>query len=68
MRTITPQRLDRFERRGDEWRIAARAVAIDWYREYPDTTDWALGPFGMGDGGRGGRAPDDPSYRWLELA
>ncbi len=64
----TGRYLDRFERRGDEWRISARSVAIDWYREYPDTTDWSLGPFGLGDGGRGGRMPADPSYSLLDLA
>jgi hypothetical protein len=26
--------LDRFERRGDEWRIARRLVVVDWFREY----------------------------------
>jgi hypothetical protein len=26
--------LDRFERRGDEWRIPRRLVVVDWFREY----------------------------------
>lgn len=60
--------LDRFERRGDEWRIIHRVVAIDWYRDFPDTMDWAVGPFGTGDVGRGGKKPEDRSYGWLGLA
>lgn len=59
--------LDRFERRDDEWRIAARVVVIDWYREYDDTLDWRIGPFGMGDGGRGRSRPQDKSYSWLGM-
>jgi ketosteroid isomerase-like protein len=59
--------LDKFERRGDEWRIAARVVAIDWFREYADTLDWTIGPFGFGDVDRGRAMPADKSYSWLGL-
>jgi len=59
--------LDRFERRGDEWRIAARLVMTDWFREYPDSADWAVGPFGMPDAARGKRRPEDESYGWLGM-
>jgi len=59
--------LDRFEKRGDEWRIAARVVTIDWFREYADAADWTIGPFGLGDGGRGAKKPEDKSYSWLGL-
>ncbi len=59
--------LDRFERRDDEWRIAERRVVIDWFREFPDSGDWKIGPFGTGDGARGGRQPNDESYAWLGL-
>lgn len=60
--------LDRFERRGDEWRIAERMVVHDWFRESADTGDWSKGPFGWPDLALGGAAPDDSSYSWLGLA
>ena len=60
--------LDRFERRDDEWRVAARVVTIDWFRDYPDSGDWAVGPFGLGDASRGVKKPGDKSYSWLGLA
>jgi hypothetical protein len=58
--------LDRFERRGDEWRIAERLVMTDWFREYPDSADWRKGLLGQRVD-CGGRYPDDPSYSLLEL-
>lgn len=58
--------LDNFERRGDEWRIAARTVMVDWFREYADSADWVKGPFGM-PMEPGGRFPDDPSYSLLSI-
>ncbi|HTZ71803.1 MAG TPA: nuclear transport factor 2 family protein [Acetobacteraceae bacterium] len=58
--------LDIFERRGDEWRIARRTVVTDWFRDYPDSADWARGPFGM-KVPPGGRHPDDESYALLTL-
>ncbi len=59
--------LDRFERRGSEWRIAARLVMTDWFREYPDSADWTAGPFGVVNADRGALAPEDKSYTWLGL-
>ena len=59
--------LDRFERRGDEWRIAERMVVHDWFRESPDTGDWSKGPFGWADLALGSAAPHDSSYTWLGL-
>jgi hypothetical protein len=59
--------MDQFERRGDEWRIAARLVAIDWYQEQAGTADWSQGPFGRPDMTTGRLAPDDQSYGWLGL-
>jgi hypothetical protein len=59
--------LDRFERRGDEWRVAERLVLHDWFRESPDTGDWAKGPFGFTGLALGGPAPEDKSYSWLGL-
>lgn len=58
--------LDVFERRGDEWRIARRMVVTDWFRDYPDSGDWEVGPFGM-KVPPGGRHPDDFSYSFLGL-
>ena len=59
--------LDRFEKRGDEWRIARRKVVVDWFREFPDAGDWNRGPQGQAGIARGGRFPDDGSYRLLDL-
>ena len=53
--------IDRFEQRGDEWRIAARLVLTDWFRHYPESADWSAGLLGM-QVAMGGRSPDDPSY------
>lgn len=57
--------VDRFERRGDEWRVAARVVVYDWMQP--------LGAASVEDeaarfGPRvpiGGRKPDDPWYGLL---
>src|SRR5580698_9856083 len=57
--------LDRFERRDDEWRIAARVVTIDWFREYDGVADWQAGPFGNVEASRGASRPHDKSYSWL---
>jgi hypothetical protein len=56
--------LDRFEKRNDEWRIARRVVVTDWFRDYPDSADWEVGPFGM-KVPPGGRHPDDLSYSFI---
>jgi hypothetical protein len=58
--------LDRFERRDDEWRIARRLVVVDWFRDYPDSADWTVGPFGT-PVEPGGRWPEDASYKLLRL-
>jgi hypothetical protein len=59
--------LDRFERRGEEWRIAERLVVHDWFRESAETGDWAKGPFGFTGLELGGRSPEDASSSWLGL-
>ncbi len=59
--------LDRFERRGDEWRIAARLVATDWFQEQAGTADWSKGPFGNPDMTTGVLGKGDKSYSWLGL-
>jgi hypothetical protein len=53
--------VDRFEKRSDEWRIASRVVIIDWFREYPDSGDFADKPLGL-DIKPGLRKPQDRSY------
>lgn len=58
--------LDRFEKRGDEWRIIRRLVLTDWFRQYPDSADWEAGLLGL-KVDMGGRYPDDPSYTRLNL-
>jgi ketosteroid isomerase-like protein len=58
--------IDKFEKRGDEWRIKERLVQTDWFREYPDSADWEAGMMGMPIE-LGGRKPDDPSYRLIRI-
>ncbi|NML05751.1 nuclear transport factor 2 family protein [Sphingomonas sp. G-3-2-10] len=38
--------LDRFERRGGEWRIAARTMLYDWLRNDGVSVDWSQGVLG----------------------
>lgn len=58
--------LDRFEKRGDEWRIIERLVLTDWFRQYPDSADWEAGLLGL-KADMGSRYPQDPSYTMLKL-
>jgi hypothetical protein len=56
--------VDRFEKRGDEWRIAARRVVYDWVRPLGIAT----GRDAEGSSVRrpsGQRYPDDPYYALL---
>jgi hypothetical protein len=58
--------LDKFERRGEEWRIINRRVVVDWFRDHAEAADWARGPLGHRiEFGR--RKPDDYSYSMLDL-
>ncbi|MCW1384489.1 nuclear transport factor 2 family protein [Novosphingobium sp. KCTC 2891] len=53
--------LDRFERRGGEWRIAHRGAVYDWSSTAPSTDMWdraAMPGFAFG-----ARGAADPSYR-----
>lgn len=53
--------IDRMEKRGREWRIAARTVTIDWRSDEANMGDWTTGlQFPAGK-----PYPDDPIYRWL---
>ncbi len=57
--------VDRFEKRGDEWRIGRRIVVTDWFREYEDSADWTKGMMGLVID-PGGKKPDDVSYALFE--
>jgi hypothetical protein len=59
--------LDKFERRNGEWRIAARTVTIDWFRQYSDAVDFAACPFGAIEPFRGRKGALDLSRKWLGL-
>jgi hypothetical protein len=44
--TFTGGRLiDRFERRGGEWKIAHRRTVFDWNRDVPSSEGWCIGLF-----------------------
>jgi hypothetical protein len=63
--TLTGGRLiDRFERRGDEWKIAHRRTILDWNRDMPSAEGWCLGLFDFSRPGalRGAKDSADPSY------
>ena len=59
--------LDQFEKRNDEWRIAERMVAHDWFNQNEGVGDWSVGPFGMTGLVRGVGGREDKSYGWLGL-
>jgi hypothetical protein len=63
--TFTGGRLmDRFERRGGEWKIAHRRTIFDWNRDTPSSEGWCLGYMNPAAPGfrRGRKDPQDPSY------
>lgn len=62
---VSGRYLDKFEKRGDEWRIAERTVVHDWFNETTEVGDWSAGPFGMSGLLRGGPLKDDPSGTWF---
>ena len=55
--------LDRFERRGDEWRLIDRNLVLDWFMNVPRGGDWSRPHFGHEIDGK--RMPDDFSCRFL---
>ena len=63
---IAGRYVDLMVRRGREWRILRRELAYDWYREYPDSGDWASNIFGVPI--RSNRAPGDISYEIIREA
>lgn len=63
--TLTGGRIvDRFEKRGGEWRIAHRKMTFDWNRDEPSSETWCLGLFKPGAPGMvmGVKGKDDLSY------
>lgn len=61
MEMVGGRYLDRFERRGEEWRIATRAVILDWQC----VTDAAEMAARLARANTGSRDTDDPSYAVL---
>jgi hypothetical protein len=39
--------LDRFEKRGPEWRIAQRTMLYDWFQDFGLAIDWSKGVMGL---------------------
>lgn len=59
---ISGRYLDRFEKRGDAWRISEKTILFEWYREYPDNGGDKEGPMGTKVTLKGEPAPNDRSY------
>ena len=53
--------LDRFEKRGGEWKIASRFYVMDWNQNQPSSDQRSEGL--LGGLNTGGRMPDDPYYK-----
>jgi len=65
--TMKGRYIDRFEKRGDEWRIIKRAVTCDLYEIAASTTDWNS-PIFAGIRTRGEPYPLDPVYTLFRSA
>ena len=61
---IGARELDRFEKRGSEWRIAHGQVIFDWNQDIPACESWARGLF-PGAGPEGAKDGSDPSYQMI---
>jgi SnoaL-like domain len=59
---ISGRYLDRFDKRGDEWRISEKTIIFEWQREFPGSGGGKPGPMGSKVGLKGEPAPHDPSY------
>lgn len=59
--------LDRFEHRGDEWRIADRVMLYDWEQDWGAAADWSKGVMGYAFSAEhfSGRAKGDFSEVWF---
>jgi len=55
--------LDRFEKRGDEWRIIERTLTCDLYGVASATSDWRTGPYAAFGDTEGQRWPRDALYQ-----
>lgn len=55
---VSGRYVDRYERRGGEWKIAYRSELVDWVREEAAADEWFSGSAML----RGARKPDDPLY------
>lgn len=58
--SVSGRYVDRMTKRQGEWWIQHRIVVFKWFRQLPDSVDFAGSPFG--DAKRGARKPDDPIY------
>jgi hypothetical protein len=61
-RTVGGRYLDLHQRRGCEWRIKSRTLAIDWYTEAPGVSVWDRGRY-ANLANRGAPKPGDALYR-----
>lgn len=66
-RTVGGRYVDCMSRRDGEWRIAARTVVVDWYREGESSACWDSGRYANLPN-RGGVKPNDPLYLLNPLA
>jgi SnoaL-like protein len=59
--------LDRFEKRGGDWRIAKRTMLYDWYHDFGVSIDWSKGVMGLPLSAEyfSGRANGDYSERFF---
>lgn len=59
--------LDRFEKRGGDWRIADRVMLYDWEQDWGAAADWSKGVMGYPFSAAHfpGRAKGDYSERWF---
>lgn len=60
-RIVGGRYLDRHEKRGNEWRIIARTVVVDWYHERAANSCWTEGRYANLEH-RPGHKPNDPLY------
>lgn len=62
--------LDRFERRGRDWRIAERTMLYDWFQDWGASIDWSQGVMGLPFSGDhfSGRAHGDHSLTFFGAA
>lgn len=58
-RIVAGRYLDRFERRGGEWRILDRLYVLDWNQNSRSTAQWDTGLYASLRT-RGARSPEDP--------